>query len=194
MRFSATVAAAFVACLASSVVADIKDMYAIPLYRRDHPEGATSIASAALPAPTDAGALPTSGKVTYTNSNNVSVIDNYSPTPENYAMDNWVCIEDTGMNDPAWADLDCSEEVMDDWECDYDPIAPPVNPTSPPVNGGGSVVSTVAAGGSPPPVATVPPTGSGGNILNGANPAIGAGRSAVAGVAVAVAAVALSML
>ncbi|KAJ3199626.1 hypothetical protein HDU67_002655, partial [Dinochytrium kinnereticum] len=110
-------------------------------------------------------------------------------------MNDWVCIEDTGNdNDPAWAGLECVEDVMDDWECDYDPIPPPVNPSSPPTGGSGTVVSTVAAGGSPPPpVATGPVTGSGGNIINPSGATPMAGRSAAAGVVVAVAAVAISM-
>ncbi|KAI8847326.1 hypothetical protein BC829DRAFT_396671, partial [Chytridium lagenaria] len=129
-------------------------LYGIPLYRRDHP---TDTAAAAAPVVSNpASTVPTSGKVSYTN-NQQTVTDNYSPSADSYSMNDWVCVEDTGMdNDPAWAGLECVDDVMDDWECDYDPIAPPTNPTSPPQS---SVAGTGVDATNPPSPPSPPATG-----------------------------------
>ncbi|KAJ3115141.1 hypothetical protein HDU96_001107 [Phlyctochytrium bullatum] len=190
---------AALACLASTVVARSGSGLEFgipPLDRRDHPTDASSMmysSAAPLAIPTDSAAtplIPSSGKVTYSY-NNLSVTDNYSPTAADFAMDDWVCVEDNGSLDPSWNSLDCVD-ATEDFECDFDPIVPPstpgTTPPSPPENATPSqppaVVTSVA------PVAPGPQTGT--NILNGATQAA-TGKNFAAGVAVALAAIVASM-
>ncbi|KAJ3096760.1 hypothetical protein HDU97_005592 [Phlyctochytrium planicorne] len=165
MRFS-NIVIALVACMVSSAVAD-SSMYGVPLYKRDHP------ADSKMDKKMDSS----------NSSSGISVVDNYSPTPENFAMDDWVCIEDNGMDDPAWRDLDCMDDTEDDWECDYDPIPPPNNPGTP---------SNPSTPGTPIVPSQVSPVNTPNTNIN-VNSAKSSQHKSFVAVAVAVAAVALSL-
>ncbi|KAJ3302978.1 hypothetical protein HDU76_005432 [Blyttiomyces sp. JEL0837] len=166
------------------------------------------------------------GMITYgvPNHPGLTVTNNYNPTPQNIAMDDFDCEDflDDGlmctdvmpgdnlngfvctMVYDDFIDFDCADDVVDSWDCDYDPFPPMImNPNLPPMgttNGGMGMPGTGTTGnngGNPAGTASTNAASATaskqGNILNAGVRQAGSG-AAVVGSLVAFVAIAVTGL